>query len=302
MAKNLPHIFWIILFLAGSQFTFSQVSVSVRDSIDRRAILIGEPIHLTLEAQFSAGTDTTWFSTDSIPHFEYIEKGKIDSILTDEGRTYRQQIVITSFDSGTWVIPPFSIIVNNKQYATDSIPVNVDFSKFDPKQDYHDIKDILEVENSYLKFVPWVLSGITLVSFLLFLYFLTRKKPAVKPDEIAVSRLSPHEEAMLALDALRKRQPLESAGVKLYYTELNDIFRVFVFRKMQIASMERTNEELILQFRQLNLTSEEFSRLAQALRIIDFVKFAKYLPGESDHRENLEIISSSIELLNTIEK
>jgi hypothetical protein len=71
---------------------------------------------------------------------------------------------------------------------------------------------------------------------------------------------------------------------------------------MQIASMERTNEELILQFRQLNLTSEEFSRLAQALRIIDFVKFAKYLPGENDHRENLEIIRSSIELLNTIEK
>jgi hypothetical protein len=302
MTKNLLHISWTILFLAGFQFTFSQLPVFVKDSVDRRAILIGEPIQLTLEAQLPRGTVSSWFFTDSIPHFEFIEKGKIDSVATDEGNTFRQHIVITSFDSGSWVIPPIAILAGNKRYFTDSIPVNVDFSKFDPKQDYHDIKDILEVENPNARYIPWVLSGITLASLLLFLYFLTRKKLAPQTEQAPLSRLSPFEEAMRALEALRKLRLSETGQVKLFYTELNDIIRVFVLRKMQIASMERTNEELILQFRQLNLSNDQFSRLAQALRIIDFVKFAKYLPLEKDQLENFDIIRSSIEILNTLEK
>jgi hypothetical protein len=302
MTKNILYISWIIFFLAGFHLAFSQGSILVKDSVDRRAILIGEPIGLTLEAQFPPGTASAWFSTDSLVHFEFIERGRIDSETSIDGKSYRQHFVITSFDSGTWVIPAFSIIVNNKKFSTDSILVYVDFSKFDPKQDYHDIKDILDVQNPYIRYINWVLAGLTLICLALFIYFSTRKKIIAPPEKIAVPRISPFEEAMLAIEALKKRQLGETGQIKLFYTELNDIMRVFVLRKMHIASMERTNEELILQFRPLNLSNEQFSRLAQVLRIIDFVKFAKYLPTEKDDRENLETIRSSIELLNTMEK
>lgn len=302
MTKNLLYIPWIIFFLAGFHLSFSQGSIMVKDSVDHRSILIGEPIGLTLEAQFPPGTEAGWFFTDSLAHFEFIERGKIDSEISIDGKSYRQHFVITSFDSGTWFIPAFSIIVNNKKFFTDSILVNVDFSKFDPKQDYHDIKDILDVQNPYIRYIKWILAGLSLVCFVLFVYFLTRKKLAATAEQIMVPRISPYEEAMLALEALKKRHLADSLQIKLFYTELNDIMRLFVLRKMHIASMERTNEELILQFKQLNLTNEQFSRLAQVLRIIDFVKFAKYLPAEKDDRENFETIRSSIELLNTIEK
>jgi len=302
MTKYRLHILWMTFFLSGFQFAYSQAPVSVSDSVDRRSILIGEPIQLTLRADVPTGTNATWFLTDSLAHFEFIEKGKIDSEITVEGKIFRQHLVITSFDSGRWEIPPLAVAIDTKKFYTDSITINVDFSKFDPRQDYHDIKDIIEVENPFVRFISWVLSAITFISLLLFVYFLTRRKSIREEVQMLTPRFSPLEEALKALDALQRKRLAENGEVKTFYMELNEIIRVFVLRKMQIASMERTNEELILQFRGLNLSKEQFSRLAQALRIIDFVKFAKYLPGPNEHQENFEIIKSSIEVLNTLEK
>jgi hypothetical protein len=106
---------------------------------------------------------------------------------------------------------------------------------------------------------------------------------------------------MQSLSELRKKGLPQNGQVKWYYTELNDILRVFVFRKLSIATMERTNEELILQLRQLNLSRDSFSQLAQALRMSDYVKFAKYQPGSEDNEKNYEIIQSAIQTLNNAE-
>ena len=65
--------------------------------------------------------------------------------------------------------------------------------------------------------------------------------------------------------------------------------------------MEKTNEELILQLRELNLSRDSFSQLAQALRMSDYVKFAKYQPGSEDNEKNYEIIQAAIQKLNTVE-
>jgi hypothetical protein len=71
-----------------------------------------------------------------------------------------------------------------------------------------------------------------------------------------------------------------------------------VSRKLAISSFERTNEELIIQLSRLNLPQKPFNSLVQALRISDFVKFAKYRPSEEDNINNLDIVRSSIDLLN----
>jgi hypothetical protein len=66
--------------------------------------------------------------------------------------------------------------------------------------------------------------------------------------------------------------------------------------------MERTNEELILQLAGLEMRKEDFTNLAGALRMSDFVKFAKYVPDVYDNERNLEMIRSSIVLINEIRK
>ncbi len=168
MRKKPPHIIaWIIVLLVISQNAFSQNPVSVKATVNRKQILIGEPIHVSLELKAPIGADVSWFAGDSIPHFEFVEKGKIDSAFGDNERSFRQDIVITSFDSGTWVFPSLPLQVNGTTYLTDSATIDVHFSKFNPNQDYHDIKDIVEVANPYAKYIVWAVAGITLLSFAL---------------------------------------------------------------------------------------------------------------------------------------
>lgn len=288
--------------LLCTRFAFAQNTVSVNASVDKKEILIGEQIQLTLDAKVSLGLHVSWFSLDTIPYFEFVEKGKIDSVITETEKSYHQVITITSFDSGMHSIPSLPLVVEGKNFLTDSIPVNVTFKPLDPKQDYHDIKDILDVQNPFGKYIVWIIAAITLVSILIVIYFMTRKRIEKTEHQKEVSRLTPYEEAIKSLEDLTKQQLVKNGQVKLYYSRLNDILRLFVLRKLQIASMVKTNEELIMQLKELDISREQFSHLAQALRMSDFVKFAKYQPGENENSQNFDIIKSSVELLNKIEK
>jgi hypothetical protein len=292
-----------LIFLVNSRIAFSQNPVSVKASVNRKKILIGEPIQLTLEAKVPANADINWFPEDSIPHFEFIQKGKIDSLTSGDEKSYRQDILVTSFDSGTQVIPGLSLSVNGTAYVTDSTSIEVGFTKFNPEKDYHDIKDIIDPENPDAKYIPWALAALTLLSAVLVAYYVQKKR---KTKEMAVQQaiaaLSPYDEAIRALEELRKQDLPANGQVKLFYTRLNDILRLFILRKLEIASLVKTNNELILQLKSLDISAGQFSQLAQSLRMSDFVKFAKYLPDEKDNEQNFIIIKSSVELLNTIEK
>ena len=66
--------------------------------------------------------------------------------------------------------------------------------------------------------------------------------------------------------------------------------------------MEKTNEELIMQLRQVNISPHQFGQLSSALRMSDFVKFAKYLPDQFSNDQNFDIIESSVNILNEFEE
>jgi hypothetical protein len=302
MRKYQPHIAGISFLLVLAQWAHAQNTVSVRAGVDRQHILIGQPVQLTLEATVPAGTAFSWYPLDSIAHFEVVDKGTIDSVTKPEGMLYRQTVRLTSFDSGRWAIPPLPLVIGNTQYLTDSITVDIGFSKFDPNQDYHDIKDIQDVENPYAKWIPWIVAVITSVSLALVIWFL-RKKKALKGGQAAPPViLSPYEEAVKWLEELRLQRLPENGQVKAYYTGLNDILRKFILRKLSIATLAKTNEELIVQLKGLPLSAEQFAQLSEALRISDSVKFAKYLPDEQDNERNFKVIQSSVETLNSIQQ
>jgi hypothetical protein len=303
MNSKAKHIPWIFFLMCNVLPGFSQNPISVTATANRNQILIGEPIQLTLEARFPLGRQMTWFVLDSIPHFDYIEKGKIDSVVNEDGKSYRQDVTLTSFDSGTFVIPSMVLSLNNQKYLTDSIVVQVSFSKLNPNQDYHDIKDIIEVTAPSVRYAIWFVIAGTAISLFLFIYFMLKKKRVVvaAPVEI-VPELSPYEEAANALAALKMQNLPESGQVKLYYTRLNDIFKNFVLRKLGIASMTKTNDELIMQLRRIDMPREKFSQMAEALRMSDFVKFAKYIPDQNDNDNSFHVIRWSIDILNEIER
>jgi hypothetical protein len=302
MNRITPYIISIIVFLFSVSICFSQMDVSVKATINRDKIMIGEPVELKLEAKMPAGSDAKWFPVDSLQHFEFVDKGKIDTISTADTRTYRQTLIITSFDSGRWAVPSLAFTIGNKDYLTDSLPVSVAYSNFDPKQDYHDIKDIIEIENAAIEYINWIVLGLAALSLLAIIYFLRKKGLAQKPVVIKrpVSKLSPLQEALQAIDELQKRGYTELTRTKVFHTELNDIFRLYLYRKTNIATMEKTSGELMLQLKQFNLPSDEFTILAQVLRLNDAVKFAKYQPAANENQQAIDTIKQSVEKLDTI--
>lgn len=289
------HIFFTIFctLLIGA----AQAQVSVRSNINKDAILIGEPLSLVVEAYVPTGASVTWFVSDTIPHFEISSRAAIDTVPNIDNKKLAQTFSITSFDSGQQYIPPFKIVVDGRSYFTDSVAINVSYTKFDPAADYRDIKTIIDVKNPAVENLHWYVLAGAIVSLALVL-LLYKRKPRKDPEAVkGAPILTPLEEAIQALQQLSLRN-VNNGEVKPYYSDMNDILRKYVSRKFDVSTFERTNEELILEISRLGIPRDPFLSLAQSLRMSDVVKFAKYVPTAEDNRDNLKIVTSSIELLD----
>jgi hypothetical protein len=297
MNAGCRHIISTIVFLIV--FCVGQAQISVRSSVDRDNILIGEPLELTVEVYTPLGASVNWFDDDSIPHFEVISRSPLDTVESIDGKKIVQKLSITSFDSGRWQIPAFQVNVAGQSYFSDTnVSVSVNYAAFDPKEDYHDIKQIIETSNPSLKYVPWIVAATAVLCFAGFIFLMRRRKQPVKKQKAPPPvTISPYDEAMRAIAELRERSVREGEE-KQFYTDVNGVLRNYLSRKFGISTIEKTNDELIYKISDLNLNKDNLLKLAQSLRMGDFVKFAKYRPDESDNKNNLEVLRVSIEVLD----
>lgn len=295
MKHGRKHIITLIILLIICSSLEAQVNF--RAVANRDSILIGEPISVTFEAYVPLGSKLNWFVDDSIPHFIITERSAIDTLENIDGKKIAQTLVITSFDSGRWQIPGIEILVDGQSFYCDSIPVKVGFTPFNPEEDYRDIRDIIELVNPSVKYIPFALVVLAIISLAILLYFMLKRKPSQAIAEHVLPVLSPYEEAMTAIKELGNNR--QTGGEeKKYYSDLNDILRKYVTRQFGIATFERTNEELILHLSELNFSKDAFISLTQCLRMSDFVKFAKYRPSPLDNEKNLDTVRTSIEILD----
>jgi hypothetical protein len=271
-----------------SSVMVAEAQTTVKATVDKNKILIGEHIRLTLQADIPENELIRFFAIDTLPHFEIIDRQKTDTSNTSKGTFLKQNIIITSFDSGHWVIPALTL---GGKIITDSIPVDVSFSDFDPAKDYHDIKDIIEVKPKKEQKDWWLwyaTGGGSLLLILLLVYLLRRKrKPVIAAP---VPEINPYEEAMKQLEKIQT----EKLEQKQYYSKLVDIFRLYVFRKKGIHSLQKTTDDLVVQLKSISISKELFEKLSQGLRLTDFVKFAKYIPGAEDDRNIYDTIKKTI--------
>jgi hypothetical protein len=269
-------------------FVSAQSKTTVKATIDRSGILIGEPIRLTLEADIPEHEPIRFFQPDSIPHFEFLNIEKIDTSNTGGGTVLSQVIHITSWDSGHWVIPSFRL---GENIATDTLPVDVGFSAFNPEQPYHDVKEIIEVNpKEEKKKIKWwyIVAGSALLLLLLVLLLRKKKKPVV---QAIAPPIDPFKEALGKLEKLQKEKP----EAKEYYSRLVDIFREYIDAKKGIHSLQATAEDLAVKLKSLNMPKEQFDDLTQSLKVADFVKFAKYLPSAEEDKKIFNVIYTSIQ-------
>ena len=235
----------IFLLFFSTRVVAAQDKISLTASIEKNKILIGEPVRLIIEAVIPADAPIRFVTVDTIDHFEFSKKPQIDTINTNTGTTIKGVYTITSFDSGHWVIPSFTL---DDQVKTDTLPMDVVFSDFNPDQDYHGMKDIEEVPPASEKREWWyaAAAGLLLLLLLLWLFLRKKKKEPLQKQEVVID---PYQEATKSLTELQAKNP----GAKEFYSALTDIFRLYIFRKKGVLSLQKTTDDLVHQLRKLGI-------------------------------------------------
>jgi hypothetical protein len=260
-------------------------SVKIAVRIDKEKILIGEQFNLILAATLPSERTATLLKIDSFPHFEVI-RSKVDSQQSGTDKIYQQTITLTSWDSGKWMIPSLSITGSNR---TKPLAVEVGFSTpFDPQQEYHDVKDIMEVPKPEREKWYWYLIGLLLLALLFFLLFPNKKK---KDTGEFVSDETIFKKSMARLERLNKNTEQES---KVFYTELVQIFRDYLHKRKGVRSHSKTTEEISRKVKQLDLKDGYYEPLAKTLQVSDMVKFAMLDTTATENKESIEVIKQTI--------
>jgi hypothetical protein len=284
------------------QFCFGQ---TVQTITDKKDILIGEQIKITIKVPLplnTAGLNKWVIIPDSIPHFDIVETGNVDTVnFKDNSKAIEQIITVTSFDSGRWVFPALPVEFSGAAgqpaqiLKTDSFYVNVSYSPPDSTNQLRDIKPIIKV--SVIDYFWYYIIGGSLlllaIIYLLYRYF--KKKKKLTPAA-TVSKLSPFDEAMAELKKLDQLNLQDAAEIKLYHTKLSAIFKNYLARKQGLNLLNKTTGDILISMKEVNLSTEAISNLATALRCTDAVKFAKYLPSSDQSEDALQKIKETINL------
>jgi hypothetical protein len=279
------NLLFTIAFLIAGLYCQAQ-KLAVATTVDKESILIGEQFTLTIQAE-NLPSGAQWITIDTLPHFEILERSKIDSTITGNTFTLKQSFKLTSWDSGSWQLlsAPPSGLAGNKP-----IKINVGHSPMDYTQDYHDVRDILDVEKPGRTTWYWYLIGLLLVLILFLLFFPRGKKKVLEfvPDATI------YQQSLKKLNALKARSSDEP---KAFYTELVAIFREYLVKRKGIQSYSKTTDDLAVQLGLLALPKNVFQPMLQALRLSDLAKFARAAPSPSENERSIEIIKQSINVI-----
>lgn len=287
-------------------FTTGLKAQELTATVSRPQILIGEQI--TYEVKLSGINKNEvflaeWIAVpDTFNHFEIIKAEKPDTFTIENTLTVIQSFTLTSFDSGQWTVPPFSIQLRNtstQQIKTLSTPVltvevlPVDVSSL---KDYHEIKEIIPVEDIADK--NWLLIGaiaLTVIVIAVVLMLLQKRK---KHASVAITNHLPaYEWAIAALKDLKQQQ--QTLNTFRFFLELDGIYRNYLQRSGIADAMHTTADELMVKMDTEIKDASLKTRFYQTIRLINAVKFARHKTAET---EKETAISSVTEVIEHIEK
>ena len=252
------------------QFGFGQQLQTITGKKD---ILIGEQIKLTIKASLplNAASLNKWLIIpDSIPHFDIVETGKVDTIdFEDNSKAIEQVITITSFDSGRWVFPALPVEFSGatgqsvKIEKTDSFFVNVSYSPPDSTNQLRDIKPIIKV-SIIDYFWYYIIGGVILLLVIVFILYRYFKKKKKSTPATPVSSLSPYDEAMEEIKKLSQYNLQDAVEIKMYHIKLADIFKNYIGRKQGKNLFNKTAGDLLINMKEVNLPATNISDLPRA--------------------------------------
>ena len=270
--------------------------VTATTTLDTNSIMIGDQIGMHLELSVPQNSTVYWpdFIGDTVASkVEILERSVVDTVLSkDDFISYHQRLLITCFDSGLYVIRPipfkFMREHDTTEYylQTEPLFLKVVSPETDPEAGLQPIKPPIHAPVTLAEILPWAIGILILLGLTALILYIIRKKKRQEPvfQFKPKPQLPPYTLALQDLETLRKKKLWQSGKVKMYYTELTDIIRLYIEKRYQINALEMTTDEIIRGLKNAGISNGYFRKLGDSLLLADLVKFAKAqpLPVEND--------------------
>lgn len=268
--------------------------VSVKASLDSAYILMGKQTLLKVDVVEDNDIDGRFINHagDTITgNVEIIKNLTPDTADLGSGRReIRRELVIQSFDSGLYTLPPFLYVSGNDTFASNALVLKVIPVPVDTLKTIHDYEGVVKPATRIWDYIPdfivdywWIYLAVIVVAaaiLIWFVYFRGKKSLPLIPKKKPVP---PYEAAMLELNKLKNEKLCESGHEKEYYTRLTEILRVYLYRRFGINAMEMTSIQILDRIKSNSEAKPSAPIMQQILEMADFVKFAKVRPLPDDN-------------------
>ena len=290
----------IISTVASAQVDTTRVSRLSRDSI-----LIGDQVDIILDMQVQEGDAFVVAAPHELaPGVETIKGMTFDTLSVKKGRMEIQaRMTLTSFDSGSYALPPMLALIQNSQGKVDSLlyrgpelyvnTIPIDTATYVIK----DIKGQIGYPVTFREILPWLLLALLIAALT---YLVVRLVKARRNNMTLfgkpVQKDPAHIVALRDLEKIRKQKLWQNNKQKQFYTAVTDTLRYYISERFGIMTMERPSTEMLEDLKNQDIEAGTFDKIARLFSRADLVKFAKY---EASPEENEETIPDAVQFVNS---
>jgi hypothetical protein len=282
----------------------SRPLIDVQAEVDTAQITIGDRIRYTLTIDHVKGMRVEQPGPGAnLGQFEIKDYQIYDPETYDDRIRLRYTYVVSVFDTGKFVIPPFPVAYFPADSAGDyriieASPIDITVNSVinDSKKELKDIKDPIWIPFDYTLIAVAAVIVILLAAAGFFGYRLYRQKKEqgylFKPPE---PPRPAHELALEQLEILLGKDYLANGRFKLFYSELSEILRRYIEGRFFVPALEETSREILQEIDKQELQEDLQSVLKDFLELADLVKFARYNPDQSENQQAPEWVRSFVD-------
>jgi hypothetical protein len=266
--------------------------IEVTSAVDTSRITIGDRITYTITIDHA---DTMRIEKPgegvNLGQFE-IKDYKIYDEVQEQGRILQKyEYVVSVFDTGSFVIPPFPVAYfpsdsmgDYKIITASAIKIYVESVIQDEERQLRDIKPPINIPYNYILLIS-VIGSVLFIGLIIYLgYRLYRKRKEtgylLKPAEPAKPA---HEVALNALSELMEKDLVGKGLLKQFYSEISEIVRRYIEGRYFVRALEETSTEILLELKGQELSENAYQNVRELLQLSDLVKFAKYHPTDEEN-------------------
>jgi hypothetical protein len=276
----------LIIFTVSILSLSAQTAITATLTADSNHILIGDHLNIKLALKHPKSLNITMpVQKDSIGNMDFIAASKIDTINETTDQVYFQTFTVSAYDSGQFKAGPIPVYFRNSSGNFDTlysnmVVVDVNTLPVDTMRPFKPIKAPLEVPYGWRDFLPYVLVTLILLIGIIVAILIWQKlrKPQVVTGARPLPKDPAHIWARKELKKIEDEKLWQKGDIKLYYSRVTDVLRLYLEYRFSWLALESTTEEIEMTIDNYQMKEKAKENLLQILRTADLAKFAKQQP------------------------